>query len=83
MLGAMTVGSRLAALGLPVLVGQIAVWQSVGLAFALLALPAIGLIILLNRFGMQGIAARPAVKLQPPDGNVPHKPVAGLLQSFI
>ncbi|HPE59165.1 MAG TPA: MFS transporter [Thiolinea sp.] len=49
MLGAMTMGSRLAALGLPVMVGYIAAWQSVGMAFALLALPAIVVLALLNR----------------------------------
>ncbi|HPQ97379.1 MAG TPA: MFS transporter, partial [Thiolinea sp.] len=57
MLGAMTMGSRLAALGLPVMVGYVAAWQSVGMAFALLALPAIVVLALLSR--TQAPAARP------------------------
>ncbi len=47
-LGAMTLGSRIGALGLPAIVGIISASQSFGFAFLLLGLPAIAMIVILR-----------------------------------
>ena len=50
MLGAMTIGSRLGAAGLPITVGYMSTWQGVWAAYAFLALPAIVLIFAVTKF---------------------------------